>query len=385
MMMDDFDDDPWSRQEKPQFPEQEKEQQQQEQQQQQRVNPLQPSDTGSRTVEETAWDADDDDDNDGNDNFVEATSKLSLSMLEQEQEQLELELEQDQDQEEAHPGRAVASGSTRHSLDNNDAAADIWDGPLAESPLGTASSDAIAGPSSSNQLEDDFGDFGDDMGNAGGEGTNEDDDDDDFGAFDEADQADFSFGDEAEAEADAPQPPSLAPAPTPPIQSGLPPPPNIAAALTSAPPGTSSLDVLTSIVSGYFAQVYPDICGPQAQAPMTNANANAMDMSERDTVGMSAKDIIIPKSDTKMRQAYEELVEKEWKYKPWDWKRSATRLAAMRELGLPVNLDDVGALVRRDGGGHPPGSSQCQVFQTLTPLYWSRRSSPTRQRGPWLL
>ena len=307
-----------------------------------------------------AWDAhsDDDNDNDGqnSNDFVEAASRLSLSTRDRNNDDNATAATNDED----------ADGDDNDDFEDAVQGMTVPSTPLAETSTSSAflspppaitsipQSGFIASPDPNSESTNTMDDFEDDDGF--GEPSNAQtgaDDDDDFGDFGDEGQAgtgldDDDFGDFDEAG------PSTVPIPSgtqgaPPVAStstlpGLPSygrivePPDFAAAFRDAPEGESELDTLTRITNQFFEAAYPGL------EESMYTDDPIPDMSD-----LTVEDAFLgKKGESALRDIYTRLTEEPIESKPWDWKKSKVRLAAMREVGLPVNLDDVGSLTPRD-------------------------------------
>lgn len=217
-------------------------------------------------------------------------------------------------------------------------------------PSGSTSKAGIAQQTGTFDDDDDFGDFRDDT--QAGQGGLAGDGDDDFGDFDSAAAA--TVGPSSSSTAGAPAQ-STASAQTQrqrQTETGALPelndpygvivaPPDFAEAFASAPAGEDTLTTLRRIVDDFFAAAYPGV----EEAIYTDDPIPVPDPE------MSLEDILLGRrGESSLRETYEKVIDEPQRRlredkRPWEWKRSKVRLNAMRELGLPVNLDDVGLLL----------------------------------------
>lgn len=258
-----------------------------------------------------AWNADSDGEAGNEDAFVEATSRMSLN------------------------GSLVAEEQD-----------------LQESISGFGSSQAIAGPSTLSSAfdisatssapplddfdeddDDGFGDFGEPA-----EGGIPNDDDDDFGAFDEAGAQveDASFGFEGDENPNVQAGPSSSSMPA------NPPPPSETDVDDFGPPSNIDFEsiwqdkeALTSAILGHFHKVYPNLYDGLDTSPARREAWNKIDTT------LDPEEIILRNNPGAKRILEEYTNPNTFPYKPWEWKRSHIRIQAMREQGIPVNLDDV--------------------------------------------
>ena len=309
-----------------------------------------------------AWDAHSDDDNDDYNNangssngFIEASSRLSLSaraldddsnavVASNEDGEGDDDTFEDASQGITMPSTPTADLSASTSFLSPPATVKLQSGFLAppdttyqggntmddfdddDDGFGEASG-AQQGPA--NDEEDDFGDFGDEA--QAGTGL----DDDDFGDFDEAGPS-ASAGPNvsgAPPSHSAPQPTASTSA----QPTGLPTfgrivaPPDYQAAFRAAPEGEDTLTTLQRIVNDFFDAAYPGV-----------EDSLYSDKPVPDLTDLTVLDLMLgKKGESSMRDSYTRMMEEPIQSKPWDWKKSKVRLAAMREVGLPVNLDDV--------------------------------------------
>lgn len=258
---------------------------------------------------EGAWNADSDEEAGNDESFVEATSRMSLSasFVAEEQD------EQSHDDNGFESTQPIAGPSTFTNAFVDTIASS---GP----PLDDFDED-----------EDDFGDFGEPA-----SGNTANDDDDDFGAFDEAGVSeDPSFGLE-----DNNQQPEAGPSRSSTSVPAPPPPDNDES--DWGPPSTIDFEsiwqdkeALTSAIIGHFEKAYPSLYAGLDESPARREAWNKIDMS------LEPEQIMLRNNPGAKRILEDYTDATKFPYKPWEWKRSHIRIQAMREQGIPVNLDDV--------------------------------------------
>lgn len=273
--------------------------------------------TGSivrKDSDEEAWNDADSDGENNQESFVEATSRMSLSAS--------FVAQEDDDQGGFGDNSLHQSPPSMHA-------------PLAGPSTFPSTFDET--PSVSGPPLDDFDDADDDGFGDFGDPTQAGEDDDDFGAFDEAgivEDGSFGFEGETAGEETAAAIPHVIPSQRGTLNSeeDSMPAPNI-----DWQNIWQDKDALTKAIIGYFEQVYPNIYEGVDNSVERNEAWDRIDMT------LNPQEILL-QGNTGAKRLLEELHDPT-KFpipiKPWDWKRSNIRLEALREKGIPVNLDDV--------------------------------------------